>query len=95
MRLSVLLMLCLTFIGCGSSMVTTRSNRRDAYAPVNESRGGTIRYILNGFTTKAAGRRSAYEKMFNQCGGSYRIDSEYQSKEYANIYWNIDFTCVN
>lgn len=75
MRLIGVIMVLL-LSGCSASMVTKRGPG-NVNAPANEGRGGTIRYLTDGYQSAVdARRRNAYKKMRKYCGGSYRLISE-------------------
>jgi hypothetical protein len=73
---AVLLLAAIALSGCATaSMVETRGESQ--YGPTNETRGGRVKYVQNGaeFIVKAR-REDAYKRMWDQCGGKYRILSE-------------------
>ncbi len=106
-----ILLLCLfTFmIGCSATMVSTHGNSTSKYAPSNEKdhSGGLIKYLNQGGSSVIKSRRDdAYKKMYEYCGGNYKITSEGPRDEggsampvgnmvvYDNDqYWYIGFEC--
>lgn len=73
----------------------------DPYAPVNEGKGGTVKYVVTFMDSKtAANRRDAYKQMHDHCGGPYKITSERtaHTNEYGSNYeteWVVvDYDCV-
>lgn len=107
---NILLMIGFVLLsGCSAQMVSARKPIESAYAPVNEKEiaGGTVKYLAKGTKTEKAMRReSAYKKMFNHCGGAYRITNEHSQTQYGAIvptmygavpmqadWWYIDFQC--
>lgn len=67
------------FTGCAGARIVQRPTQStSAYAPVNESeRIGVISYTLRkSESTNQASREMAYKKMFDSCGGPYKIISE-------------------
>lgn len=103
-RIWAVLLVVLT--GCSATMVTTRGGGR--FAPVNDSKGGTVEYSLEGARSVVEKRRQdAYRKMHAYCGGAYKITSESLRKDggsavpiggvlfYGEERHNyIDFECV-
>ena len=68
------------------------------YAPVNESeRGGLITYQNDvSDARRERFRADAYRKMYDACGGPYRIDAEWPQQDDTNnsVFWFIRFSCV-
>jgi hypothetical protein len=97
-------------IGCAAQMVVNPGSQADSpYSPINEaSRPGIIRYLSEGAQpVKEARRNDAYRKMYEACGGKYRILREGSRSEggvvvptgsgalYADSqYIYIEFECV-
>lgn len=63
--------------GCSAQMVKSAAVSASPYAPLNEQRTGTIRYLNDGaeFVVKKR-REDAYKRMFESCAGPYRITAE-------------------
>ena len=107
MRCAVLVAIFLS--GCSASVVATRGNSTSQFAPTNEKteRGGTVKYLNQGYQfARSARREDAYKKMYTQCGGPYRITSEGPRAEGGAVipvgtgayfadsqYWYINFEC--
>ncbi len=69
----------LFFYGCTSTMVVKPGKVSPSkYAPINESsRRGIIKYLNQGASPVITQRREdAYKKMYEACGGKYRIIAE-------------------
>lgn len=68
------------FAGCSAEQRVTRGE--SMYGPINESRGGEIRYLAEGANFVVSERREdAYRRMFQQCGGRYVIDREWNAAD--------------
>lgn len=50
------------------------------YAPVNEAKGGTVKYNSTGFGAEGR-RQDAYKTMFKHCGGPYKVLREDTRRE--------------
>jgi len=70
--------LCLVVLGVGCKTANlTEIRGGSAYAPVNERSGGKIEYRSTGSLRDDQERReNAYQQMYQQCGGAYRIVTE-------------------
>jgi hypothetical protein len=74
---ALLAAMVISLTGCSAQMVQTRGIEKSQYAPVNEGKGGTIRYLAQGARSVLDQRRqSAYKQMHDKCGGAYRIVGE-------------------
>jgi len=74
MKRLCLAIIALTLSGCGATMVATRGGSPSANAPINEGKGGTIRYYTNSMSK--SDREDAYRQMKKFCNGPYTITSE-------------------
>jgi hypothetical protein len=102
----LLILIPLFVSGCTASRVYTSGSSN--YAPVNEKRGGTVKYQAGYNMTQRSDRERAYRMMFNECSGKYIITNEYDSSHSGtsvgltssvwvnqNIVWRyIDYQCV-
>ena len=78
MALGVMLSLLTT--GCAT--IETKRGVASQYAPTNEVKGGTAKYNSQGLGREGR-REGAYKKMYQHCGGPYRITGERSAKEGA------------
>jgi hypothetical protein len=70
--------MALLLTGCAAEMVNFR-NPSSQYAPLNETRGGTIKYQLNDVSENITMmREDAYKQMYQACEGPYKIVREYE-----------------
>ena len=90
-------------IASGSSVEHVKNKgaleQADPYAPVNEGKGGTVKYFVTAFNSKTnANRREAYKAMHDACGGDFRIVEERQVKEtllgQEQDWVHVDYECV-
>jgi hypothetical protein len=92
----------ITLFACASSTIESRGG--GAFAPVNEQRGGSLRFFEG-----SKSRDDAYREMFAYCGGPYEISDERDVNRGVNTSYNrysssattttlvehiIDFRCV-
>lgn len=76
-RLSLLLIF---LAACGAQLVGRRGQSQ--YGPMNEKRGGEIKYLREGARAVIEGRReNAYQQMFNECDGRYLITREWDESD--------------
>lgn len=95
----------LAALACVSSSSIEGRGTSSAYAPVNERRGGSLRYYEG-----TRSRDDAYQEMYTYCGGAYEIVDERDvnrgmSTSYNRYSYNtttttmiehvIDFRCVD
>lgn len=106
-KLTIILALFLT--GCTASMVSVRNDsNKSQYAPLNEKKGGTVKYQAGWNMTQNSDRERCYKKMYKSCGGDYIITKEYENSTHSNtmayapglattahiVYKYLDFECV-
>ena len=66
--------------GCAAEHISRRSGGR--YAPTNEGRGGTLKYLADGADFIVEQRRAdAYKQAWSHCSGPWRIVDERVEKE--------------
>ena len=110
MKIPVLFIVLACLSSCTSAEIVNPigSGSGSAYAPSNEvQRPGMIKYLNQGadFVIKAR-REDAYKKMYDSCGGRYKIVSEGPQAEGGAMlpvgnaymfaqsnYWYISFQC--
>ncbi len=62
---------------CSASQVRTTIPETSSYAPVDEQVDGEVSYLNAGAkTVRNARREDAYKKMYEHCGGPYKIVRE-------------------
>lgn len=95
--------------GACTADFVTKTGSTSAYAPVNEVRGGEIKYLNQGAESiRQARRNDAYQKMSEYCGGKYKITTEGEragdslvaadaagASVMTEHYWHIRFECVS
>lgn len=110
-KLIILSIVSLVITSCTTAeIVHPVGGSASAYAPSNETqRPGMVKYLNQGvdFVIKSR-REDAYKKMYESCGGSYKIVNEGPQAEGGAMvpvgntyfysqsnYWYISFQCVN
>ena len=79
MKSSLLPILCAAGLlaACSASSVKTTIPETSRYAPVNDDVDGEVSYLNAGAkTVRNARREDAYKKMYEHCGGPYKIVRE-------------------
>ena len=78
---TVIGLVAIALLACASSTLEGRGG--GAFAPANERRGGSLRYVEG---TKS--RDDAYREMFAYCGGPYEIADERDMSRGVNTQYN-------
>jgi hypothetical protein len=79
MKSSLLSILCAAGLlaACSASSVKTEIPETSRYAPVDDKVDGEVSYLNAGAkTVRNARREDAYKKMYEHCGGPYKIVRE-------------------
>jgi hypothetical protein len=106
-HLALICLLAMSSTAYSAQLISKRGESSDPYAPVNEKRGGTVKYNSTGIGRDGR-RKSAYKEMYNYCSGPYKIVSEDMRKESHGTVMNypmmmtmnqdwtyFDFECVS
>lgn len=79
MKYLLLLILCAPMLlaACSASSVKTDIPEKSRYAPVGDDVDGEVSYLNAGAkSVRNARREDAYKKMYEHCGGPYKIVRE-------------------
>ena len=79
----LIVLVSLSLMSCtNAKLVNTRGFANNPHAPINETKGGTMKYENSGSRWRMeAKRNNAYEAMYKTCQGKYKIVREYQETE--------------